>query len=63
MEIDVGANLACRYFSAKNSNAAGKWGNTVDASSPPNRNQRLIIKETQNSDTSYKILGIEPKKK
>lgn len=24
MEIDVGANLACRYFSAKNSNPAGK---------------------------------------
>lgn len=30
MEIDVGANLACRYFPAKNSEPAGKRENTVE---------------------------------
>lgn len=43
MEIDVGANLACRYFSAKNSEPAGKLENTVDAARPRNHDQGLII--------------------
>lgn len=44
MEIDVGANLACRYFPAKNSEPAGKPGGTRwMLLVHENRDQRPII--------------------
>lgn len=57
--MDVGANLACCYFSAKNSAPAGKRENTVEAASPPNPDHGLISSYSNGSLDPLKIFGME----
>lgn len=60
MEINVGANLACRYFFAKNSNPAVKRENTAEAAGPANHDQGLIILKDNGSKDLLKIFGPAP---